>query len=410
MTKNNSGWQDIPGEITAPRGYVASAIHAGIKPGSTRKDLALLFSLNPARAAGLFTTNRVVAAPVRLCQHHLSESRGRIQAVLVNSGNANACTGRAGFAAAQQTAKSIAKVLGITSTSVLVASTGVIGQPLPLDRIQIALPPLKGLLSFEGGREFSEAILTTDTQPKVSVAQTRIGKQRVTIAGAAKGAGMIHPKMATMLAFLTTDASISIPLLRASLKTAVDVSFNRATVDGDTSTNDSVILLANGAAGSQEISKRGKPFEHFQAGLTQVCTSLAQMIARDGEGASKFITISVEGARTTAQAEMVARAVANSPLVKTAMAGADANWGRIICAAGYSGAPIDPDKVDIDLCGVRVCRRGQPVAFDEARTKQLLSGSEILIELCLHQGNRDARMWTCDLTEGYIRINAAYRT
>ncbi|MDD5543986.1 MAG: bifunctional glutamate N-acetyltransferase/amino-acid acetyltransferase ArgJ [Acidobacteriia bacterium] len=410
MYKNSSTWKEIPGEITTPKGYVASAIHAGIKPGSTRKDLALLYSLNPARGAGLFTTNRVVAAPVRVCRQHLAESRGRIQAVVVNSGNANACTGRPGFIAAQQTAKEVAKVLGVSRSSVLVASTGVIGQPLPLERIQIAIRPLKGLLCFEGGRDFSEAILTTDTRPKVCVLQSRLGRESLTLAGVAKGAGMIHPRMATMLAFLTTDAAISTPLLRAALKTAVDESFNRLTVDGDTSTNDSVLLFANGAAGVEEISKRGKPFEHFQDGLAQVCTSLAQMIARDGEGASKFITITVAGARTASQAEMVARAISNSPLVKTAIAGADANWGRIICAAGYSGASIDPDRIDIGLCGVQVCRRGQQIAFDELRTKQLLSGPEIRIDLNLNQGTQQARMWTCDLTEGYIRINAAYRT
>lgn len=410
MSKARQHWIEIAGSITSPHKYRAAAICAGIKPGSQKKDLAVLHSEIPAIGTALFTRNRVVAAPVIVSQKHLQTLGRWVQSIIVNSGNANACTGKTGLHNATQMAFWTARALGIKTQQVLVASTGVIGQPLPMKRIAVGLPPLMKCLSPDGGFDFSDAIMTTDTRRKICVVQSSGLGTPVTIAGTAKGSGMIHPRLATMLAFITTDAALLGPLLKQALEEAVAVSFNRVTIDGDTSTNDSIFLLANGASGATKIVRRNESFKHFSEGLTQVCTSLSRQIARDGEGARKLIAVIVSGGRTVQEADRVARSIANSPLVKTAMAGADANWGRILCAAGYSGVAFDPSRVHIVLNGLSVCRNGQPTGYDEALAKRLLEQEEIQIDVNLHRGNKSVTMWTCDFTEDYIRINASYRS
>ena len=410
MRRSSKGWMEIDGDITSAAGYRAAAVIAGIKQGSSKKDLALLCSESPAWGAAVFTRNRVAAAPVQVSREMLAKSRGRVRAIVVNSGNANACTGRQGMRDAVRMTTLVAEKLELPPSTVLVASTGVIGQRMPMHRIAAATPRVVESLSRQGGADFSEAILTTDTRKKICVVRCRFGRSTVTVAGTAKGSGMIQPHMATMLAFIATDAAISSPLLRRALRSATAVSFNRLTVDGDTSTNDCVFLVANGASGAPRISSSGKAFGQFRIGLEWVCASLARQIARDGEGARKLLEVCVTGGRHEREAERVARAIANSPLVKTAMAGADANWGRIICAAGYSGVALDPARVNISLNGLQVCRRGQPVAFDERHAKSLLAGSDILIEVSLNRGISKATIWSCDLTEDYIKINASYRS
>jgi glutamate N-acetyltransferase/amino-acid N-acetyltransferase len=403
-------WEKIEGTLATPQGFRTSAVAAGIKKVQGALDLGLIFSDAPeTAAAGMFTKNLVAAAPVVLSRRNLLRSHGRARAIVVNSGNANACTGRAGMGAAEETARAAAIVLGLPYHHVLVASTGVIGVPLKLELILNQLPVLKEKLSSRDAAAIAGAIMTTDTFQKSCALRAEMGGRRVHLAGVAKGAGMIHPRMATMLSFVTTDAAVGPRELQKMLRAAVESSFNRVTVDGDTSTNDTVVALASGlsqariAAGSQDGL-------HFLAGLTELCQTLAKMIAKDGEGAHKLVTIEVVSARTEANAERIARAVANSPLVKTAVAGSDPNWGRIICAAGYSGAKFDPSRVDIQVNGLVLCRRGLDAGFDEAAAKRELDQKELTIRIGLHQGKAFARIWTCDLTHEYITINASYRT
>lgn len=403
-------WKIIQGNLSTPAGFAASATRAGFKKNREALDLALIYSeADHTAAAAVFTTNRVAAAPVELSRRHLTQSGGRARAVVVNSGNANACTGRAGVAAARETTQHAARLLGVAVNQVLVASTGVIGVPFRGSKITDRLPALCASLAASRGDEVARAIMTTDTVPKSCVLRGRIGGRAVYLAGVAKGSGMIHPRMATMLSFITTDASASPRHLAAMLRTAVDGSFNRITVDGDTSTNDSVIVLANGLSGAR--LKTGTPeARFFQEGLTQLCTTLARKIARDGEGATKLITVEVRGAPTRADAEHAARAIANSPLVKTAVAGCDANWGRILCAAGYSGASIRPAKAEIRVNNLTLCRNGMAASFNEAAAKRELAKPDVVLTADFHQGGGSARMWTCDLTHGYITINASYRS
>jgi glutamate N-acetyltransferase/amino-acid N-acetyltransferase len=391
-------------------GFRAAAVAAGIKKTRGALDLALIFSDSPATtAAGVFTTNRVAAAPVLLSRQNLVESGGRCRAIVVNSGNANACTGRAGAHTAEETARVTGEMLGIEPTQVLVASTGVIGVALNPDLILPQLPHLKEKLSQENAGKVADAIMTTDTFPKICVVRSQAKGKTVHIAGIAKGAGMIHPRMATMLSFITTDASMGERMLHNLLIGAAEESFNRVTVDGDTSTNDTVVALASGLSGMPVIPGNDSR-AWFAEGLTLVCQTLARMIARDGEGASKLVTVEVVGARTPLDADRVARAIANSPLVKTALAGSDPNWGRIICAAGYSGAKFDPDKIDVSVNAMALCRRGVDAGFDEAAAHRELDRKEILLHVDLHAGKATARMWTCDFTRGYIDINASYRS
>ena len=356
-------WEIVEGSLASARGFRGAAIAAGIKKTRGELDLALILCDAPVTtAAGLFTTNLVLAAPVLLSRQNLAESHGRCRAVLVNSGNANACTGRKGMHTARESARAAAKLLSLQPAQVLVASTGVIGVPLELGLVTNQLPSLVESLSIENAAAVARAIMTTDTFPKSCVVRSEVGGKPVYLAGIAKGAGMIHPRMATLLSFLTTDALIGPHTLQNLLRAAVQVSFNRITVDGDTSTNDTVVALASGVSGVG-VRPGNTSWAWFLEGLMQLCQTLAKMIARDGEGAKKLVTIEVQGARKPSDAERIARTIANSPLVKTAIAGSDPNWGRIICAAGYSGALFDPNRVDIRINDLLLCRDGLDAGF-----------------------------------------------
>jgi glutamate N-acetyltransferase/amino-acid N-acetyltransferase len=403
-------WEVVEGNLASPRGFRGAAAAARIKKTHGELDLALLVCDAPAAtAAGVFTTNRVAAAPVLVSRQNLAESRGHCRALLVNSGNANACTGRQGIHTAKESVRAVAKLLNLPPAQVLISSTGVIGVPLDLGLLTSQLPDLVGKLSIENASAVARAIMTTDTFPKSCVLRSEAGGQAVYLAGIAKGSGMIHPRMATMLSFVTTDALIGPRTLQNLLRAAVDDSFNCITVDGDTSTNDTVLAWASGIA-AVGVRPGNASWAWFLQGLTQLCQSLATMVARDGEGAKKLVVVEVQGGRRRSDAERVARAIANSPLVKTAIAGSDPNWGRILCAAGYSGAVFDPNKVDIRVNGLLLCRDGVDAGFDEAAARKELGGKEVVLRLDLRQGSATARIWTCDLTHDYITINASYRT
>jgi len=405
-----TGWEPIEGGLATPRGFRAASVASGIKKATGALDLALIFSELPqTTATGVFTTNLAAAAPVVLSRRSLQESRGQARAVVINSGNANACTGAEGLSVAEQTAVAAATLLDVAPEQTLVASTGVIGVPLEPRLILNQLPTLKENLSVENASSLARAIMTTDTTPKSYVLRSRIDGEAVHLAGVAKGSGMIHPRLATLLCFITTDARVGPRMLHYLLRAAVEVSFNRVSVDGDTSTNDSVIAMANGASGVA-VRPGNQSRAWFLAGLTHLCQTLARMIARDGEGAKKLVTVEVRGAKSDADAERVARAVANSPLVKTAVAGSDPNWGRIICAAGYSGASFNPEKVDILVNDLFLCRKGVDARFDEATARRELDLKELTLKVDLHAGRGSSRFWTCDLTRDYITINASYRT
>ena len=398
--------QYIEGSITAPQGFRAAGVMARIK--YDKKDLALIVSEVPADAAGVFTTNMVKAAPVILSKRHIAG--GRTQAVVVNSGCANACTGEDGMAMAMEMACEAAGHLGISPEDVVVASTGVIGDKLPMDRIKAGISEASQVLSSRGGHDAALAIMTTDTVPKEALIQLEIGGRTVTIGGIAKGSGMIRPNMATMLAFVTTDAGITSELLQKALTYVTARTFNMVTVDGDTSTNDSLVVLANGLAGHRAIEREDENFLIFREALEKVCTALARMIARDGEGATKLIEVEVRNAPTFADAREVAMAVANSNLVKTAVFGEDANWGRIICAAGYSGADIDPGRIDIFIGDEKMAQNGTALSFSEERAKEILGREEVKITIDLNHGSEMATAWTCDFSFDYVKINASYRS
>ncbi len=392
------------GSVSSAPGFLAGAVRAGIK-SKKGLDLAILRSEVPCTAAGVFTTNQIKSAPVILSQKHLA--KGQAQAVVVNSGCANACTGKQGLVDAMEMAKLTANKLGISLEQVLVASTGVIGVPLPMSKIQAGIAKVK--LTREGGHDFCQAIMTTDTRPKEIAVQADFGGARITIGGAAKGAGMIHPNMATMLCFITTDAAVRSDFLRAALQRAVDCTFNMISIDGDTSPSDCVFLLANGLAGNEPLD-----FETgtaFQEALTAVCTHLAKSIAQDGEGATKLIEVTVEGAEDEIWARQAARAIASSPLVKAAIHGNDPNWGRIVAALGRSGARVSEERLDIYLNGVCVMKQGCPAPFNKAEmTTALSKSSNVLTKVCLNLGDGQATAWGCDLSEEYVRINSAYTT
>lgn len=397
---------EITGGVTAPRGYRASGVRCGIR--RERKDLALLFSEVPASAAGVFTTNRVAAAPVLVTRGKVRG--GRLQAVVVNAGNANACTGRRGLEDAMAMAELAARELGIDSSLVAVASTGVIGVPLPMARLEEGIPMAVRELSPDGGPRAAEAIMTTDTVAKEAAVELELAGCTVRVGGMAKGSGMIHPNLATMLGFVTTDAPVTPECLDRMLRDAVDRSFNAVTVDGDTSTNDMVLALANGMAGVPTISGPGPEYDALQGALEAVSFSLAQQIVRDGEGATKFVEVVVKGARSREDARRAAKAVANSSLVKTALFGQDANWGRIICAVGYSGAEVEPDSIDLFLGPLQVVQGGAGIPFDEGQARDILGNREIRIEVHLGLGEYEAVVWTCDLSYDYVRINGSYRS
>ena len=392
--------------MNLPLGYRFASTWAGIRK-TQQDDLALMVSDSPAAAAAVFTTNRVKAAPLRVSARHLALTKGWCRAIVANAGNAN-CATPDGVRVARATAAAAAAALGFRPRDILLASTGVIGVPLHARRLTGALPGLARSLAPHNFEAASRAILTTDTVPKTAAAEVRLKAGAVRIAGMTKGAGMIHPRMATMLGFLFTDARLSPPEVKTMLRAAVETSFNRISVDGDTSTNDTVYLLANGASGVRPAAaEKGK----LQAALTSVAVQLAVAIARDGEGARKLVTLDVEGASSGRAAAQIARSIANSPLVKTAFAGADPNWGRILSAAGNSGVAFDASRVDIDLNGFPVCRRGLAADFSEAEVKASLQAQDVSVRLRIRgRGRGRARFWTCDLTHGYIDINASYRT
>jgi glutamate N-acetyltransferase / amino-acid N-acetyltransferase len=404
----------VQGRITntdIPRGFAYSSVACGLKKSGL--DLGLIVSETSAVAAAVFTTNLVKAAPVVTSQLHLKKSRTEMRAVVVNSGNANCCTGSEGFTAATATALKVAKELGkIRPTQILVCSTGVIGVPLRWQKIVNAVSKLvRGRAgSASTFAKFTRAIMTTDSRPKSACAKFRVAGKEVRILGCTKGAGMIHPNMATMLAFLTTDAAVSPSLLARALRSVVGRTFNAITVDGDTSTNDTVTLLANGQSGARKITREDSAYKTFCTALEHVCKSLALQIVADGEGAQRVIEIAVRGAASARAADRIARTIANSPLVKTALNGADPNWGRFLAAAGRSGVKFDPERVNISVAGIPVCRHGREHPFSERVAHRKMLASFVPVVVDLNAGRSVARIWTCDFTTEYIHINASYRT
>lgn len=408
MNQQKLKFEVIPGGgVTSPRGFKAAGVYAGIKK-KEKLDLALLYSETEAVAAAVFTTNRVKAAPILVTMAHVAQ--GKIQAVVANSGNANAGVGPQGVDAARKMAEETARTLGLKVSNVAVASTGVIGVPLPVAKAVAGIQAASRALSVSGGHLAAEAIMTTDTFPKEFALRFDLKGHQVTIGGMAKGSGMIHPNMATMLAFLTTDAAIDREALSQAFRSSVSRSFNMITVDGDTSTNDMALILANGQAENPTIKPGSEDLAVFQAALDEVTIYLAKAIARDGEGATKLLEVTVTGAQTEQEARRAAIAIARSNLVKTAIFGEDANWGRIIAALGYSGADFDPDLVDIYLGPLQVAAQGTGLAFDEEKAAEILHQKEVKILVDLKQGQGQATAWGCDLSYDYVRINGSYRT
>ena len=400
----------VEGGVLAARGFRAAGVPAAIKYEG-RNDVALLVADAPCAAAAVFTTNKVAAAPV-LYDREVAKG-GRVQAILANSGCANACTGEAGRRDAARSAKAVAETLGIDLRHVMVASTGVIGRPLPMDRLLDGMKRAAAALgdSPENAMDAARAIMTTDTRPKQAAAQVRIGGKTVTVGGMVKGSGMIEPNMATMLGFIATDAAISPAMLRRAIKLAVARSFNRLVVDGDESTNDSLFLLASGCAGNAVISRAGEDFGLFLEALTAVAVSLSRQMAADGEGATKFVSVTVKGARSEREAERAARAVAKSPLAKTSWFGRDPNWGRVLAAVGYSGADVDDGKAEVFYGREWAFRRGKVAdAGQLKRLEKVMEAPELEITVDLHLGDGEATIYTCDLSLDYVHINADYTT
>lgn len=391
--------------VTYAKGFTAAGVACGIKKNGN-KDLALIKCECVATAAGVFTRNKVKGHSLVLAHKNLRN--GRAQAVIINAGNANACLGSRGEQDALRMAQLTARSLGCKPQDVLTGSTGVIGKPLPIERIDTGLQ--KAVLTREGGTDAATAIMTTDTVMKQAKASVNISGCEVRIGGMAKGSGMIHPNMATMISVITTDASISAKALKAALKCAADVSYNRISIDGDTSVCDKVLLLASGLAGNTLIEENTKDYNTFLSALQNVCVALSKMLAADGEGATKLLTIDVRHARAPKAAHLIASAIAKSPLCKTAAFGNDANWGRLLTAAGYSGASFDPAKTDIFIGSVQVCEKGGGLAFDEAMALKVLQQKEVTYIIDLNDGNSSDIMWTCDFSLDYVKINADYRT
>ncbi|WP_321833202.1 bifunctional glutamate N-acetyltransferase/amino-acid acetyltransferase ArgJ [Clostridium butyricum] len=402
----------IDGGVTAPKGFLASGIYCGIKQGSVKKDLALIYSEVPAKASGMFTKNKVKGAPIYICKDHLSNKKA--QAIIINSGNANTCTGDDGLSKAKKMTALQAKALNLKADDVLVASTGVIGVPLNIDAIKHGIPLLTEKLSKSGNQDAASAIMTTDTFMKELAAEFYIGDTKVTLGTMAKGSGMIEPNMGTMLSFITTDISISPQLLDEALKSTVTITYNRVSVDGDTSTNDSIFILANGQANNPTITEKDENYYTFVNVLKAINTIMAKNIAKDGEGATKLLECQVIGATNEKDAVLFGKSVINSSLVKTAMFGSDANWGRILCALGYANVDFDPEKVDVSFesCAgeIEVCKNGSSVAFDEDKAKKVLDQKEIIIKINLSQGECTAYVWGCDLSYEYVKINGDYRS
>ena len=406
--------QKIDGGVTAAKGFEAASAAAGIKYQG-RDDMALIYSETPCRAAGTFTTNVVKAAPVKWDQKIVAESP-YVQAVVVNSGIANACTGAEGYGYCEETAKEAAKVFGVPENAVLVASTGVIGMQLPMDRLKKGISLLKEAkgTGAEKGTAAAKAIMTTDTVHKEIAVQVELGGKTVTIGGMCKGSGMIHPNMCTMLAFVTTDAAISRELLQRAVSADVKDTFNMISVDGDTSTNDTLLVLANGLAGNPEITEEDEDYRAFAKALSEVNTYLAKKMAGDGEGATALFEVKIIGAETKEQAVTLSKSVVTSSLVKAAIYGHDANWGRILCAMGYSGAQFDPEQVDLffeSAAGrIQIIENGVAVDYSEEEATRILSEPEVTAIADVKLGTESATAWGCDLTYDYVKINADYRS
>ena len=401
----------IEGGVCAAKGYKASGLHCGIRQNATKKDLALILSDVPANAAAVYTTNLVKGAPLKVTKSHISD--GKAQAVICNSGNANTCNAD-GIEIAECMSSLLSAELGIKAEDVIVASTGVIGQPLNIAPIAKAIPALAKSLSDDGNADAAAAIMTTDTIMKQAAVEFELDGKTCHLGGMAKGSGMIHPNMATMLVFITTDASISAKMLQKALSSDVKKTFNMVSVDGDTSTNDMVSIMANGLAQNAEITEDDDKFKLFMEALNTVTMQLCRMIAGDGEGATKLLECKVSGAKDEETAKTVAKSVICSSLLKAAMFGADANWGRVLCAIGYSGAEVDVDKIDVSFKSkmgvIEVCRNGAGVAFSEDYAKEILLEKEIDILINLNDGDKNATAWGCDLTYDYVKINGDYRS
>lgn len=404
--------------LTYPKGFEVAGEAAGIKK-SGKKDMAVIYSKNGAVASGCFTTNIVKAAPV-IWDMEVLAAKNKVKAIVINSGNANACTGKQGYDDCAETAKEAGKLLKCGADEILVCSTGVIGVNLPMDKILKGVAKTISNLSAteESGRNCAEAIMTTDTYAKTASAQVEIGGKTVKFGGMAKGSGMIHPDMATMLGFVTTDCTITKEMLDAALKDCVNTTFNMITVDGDTSTNDTAIVLASGEAGNAVIEDFGEDYEIFKAALFEITRKLAIDIAKDGEGATKLMEVTVSGAKTYDDAKKIARSVTGSSLFKAALFGEDANWGRVLCAMGYSGGFFNPDDVSVYFRSyesgkpkdIMLMDKGKPVNFDEDKAKYVLKEKEIFIEITLNDGTAKATAWGCDLTYDYVKINGDYRS
>ena len=403
----------ISGGVCAAKGFTAAGAHRGVKAGSSpdKNDLALILSEKECAAAATYTMNRVKAAPLYVTMDHLEN--GVAWGVVANSGNANACCPQS-HENAEAMSVSAAAATGREPGDFVVASTGVIGQTINISAIQAGLPQAAAALSADGSDAAAHAIMTTDTVKKEIAVSLTIGGKEVRLGAIAKGSGMIHPNMGTMLAFITTDCAITHEMLSDALHEVVARTFNRVTVDGDTSTNDMCVVLANGMAGNSLIEWKDQDYETFLAALEEVCRYLSRAIAGDGEGASKLVTCKMHGARSEESAERLAKAVVGSSLVKAAMFGADANWGRVLCAMGYSKAPFRPEHVDVSFCSqagsILVCKQGDGVDFDEDKAKTILTEKEVIIDVDLHEGDESAECWGCDLTYDYVKINGDYRT
>lgn len=401
----------VNGGVCAAKGFLASGIHCGIRRNKSKKDLALIYSEKVANAAAVYTTNLVKGAPLVVTKKNISD--GKAQAIICNSGNANTCNAN-GIEIAEKTCELLADNMKINTTDVVVASTGVIGLPLSIEPIANGIPSLVSDLSRNGSEAAAEGIMTTDIVKKEIAVEFEINGKICTIGGIAKGSGMIHPNMATMLVFITTDCAISSEMLSKALSTDIQTTFNMVSVDGDTSTNDMVTILANGMAGNEEIKAEGKDFEEFMKALNSVTVYLCRMIAADGEGATKLLECKVSGAKDTATAKTVAKSVICSSLLKAAMFGADANWGRVLCAIGYSGADVDISQVDVSFKSIQgeiaVCQNGAGIDFSEETAKKILLEKEIEIIVSVGDGESSAVAWGCDLTYDYVKINGDYRT
>jgi len=402
----------ITSGVTAPKGFLAGGLHCGVKNNNTqKKDLAMIYSEVPCTAAAVYTQNKVYGAPITVTKKNIAD--GMAQAMVCNSGNANTCNAD-GVEKAQMMCDLAAKALNLKPEDIIVASTGVIGLVLPIEPIEKGIAQLAPILSKDGNMDAVHAIMTTDTKPKEEAYEIEIGGKTVKIGAMAKGSGMIHPNMATMLGFLTTDAAITSEMLAKALKLAVDDTFNMVSVDGDTSTNDMVSIMANGMAENPLIDKEGEDFDLFVTVVKEICTSMAKKIAGDGEGATKLVECTVTGAPTIPLAKAIAKSVITSSLTKAAMFGADANWGRILCAIGYTEGDFKVDDIQVDISSpkgsILVCQNGAGVEFSEEIAKEILLEEEIHIEITMKQGDATATAWGCDLTYDYVKINGDYRT